>query len=471
MLAGLMLALPTLVACGLESPPQETPPQETPVTPASSTPTRQPTLTATPEPVARPETSTPGPIAAPSATPEATAAPATPSIAIGTSTREELQEAAFGYLRELAEGLGPRESLTAEETAAADFLMATFIELGYSPARQEFEGTSLEASLTVDAPAGWGEDAPRARPLTGSAAGSISGVVEFVGLAKEEDIPEQGLDGRIALIERGEITFGSKVERVRDAGAEAAIVFNNQPGGFRGRLGRRAEIPAIAVSQANGVRIRELISEGRVEVTLMVEETSEPSQNLIAELPGTGDGVIVVGAHYDTTPGSVGASDNASGMGVLLALAEKLAGTSFPFTLRFIAFGAEETGLNGSDHYVDSLSRDELSRIYAMVNIDAIGSGRVVTVSGDRWLTNHVSDYVSTTGVNVEVSRRVGGGSDHANFRNAAVPVLFFIGDDLSRINSPRDTMEHINKELLGDTAAVVLDLLLSVDQLPAYGQ
>ena len=204
---------------------------------------------------------------------------------------------------------------------------------------------------------------------------------------------------------------------------------------------------------------------------MTAEETSEPSQNLIAELSGTGEGVVVVGAHYDTTPGSVGASDNASGMGVLLALAEQLAGRSFPFTLRFIAFGAEETGLNGSDHYVDSLSGEELAKIYAMVNLDAIGSGRMVGVSGDRWLTNHVSDYLSETGLNVEVSRRVGGGSDHANFRRAAVPVLFFIGDDLSRINSPRDTMEHINEELLGDTAAVVLDLLLSIDQLPAYGQ
>ncbi len=385
--------------------------------------------------------------------------------------RDELQEAAFGYLRELAEDLGPRESSTAEEKAAADFLVATFTKLGYSPSLQEFEGTSLDASLTVDAPAGWGEDAPRARPLTGSAPGNVSGLVEFVGLAREEDIPGEGLDGKIALIERGEITFGSKVGRVRDAGAEAAIVFNNQPGGFQGRLGRGAEIPAIAISQANGVRIRELISEGRIEVILTVEETSEPSQNLIAELPGAGEGVVVVGAHYDTTPGSVGASDNASGMGVLLALAEKLADTSFPFTLRFIAFGAEETGLNGSEHYVDSLSSDELSRIYAMVNIDAIGSGRMVTVSGDRWLTNHVSDYVSGTGVNVEVSPRVVGGSDHTNFRSAAVPVLFFIGDDLSRINSPRDTMEHINVELLGDTASVVLDLLFSVDQLPAYGQ
>ena len=428
------------------------------------------TLPPTPEPAVTPDTPAPRETVPPTAPPGPTAAPASPPVTDASAAREELQGAAFGYLRELAEGLGPRESSTAEEKAAADFLAATFTELGYSPSLQEFEETSLEASLTMDAPVGWGEDAPRASPLTGSSPGNISGFVEFVGLAREEDIPEEGLEGKIALIERGEISFGSKVDRVRDAGAEAAIVFNNQPGGFQGTLGGRRQVPAVAISRVNGVRIKELMAEDRVEVTLTVEETAEPSQNLIAELPGTGDGVVVVGAHYDTTPGSIGASDNASGMGVLLALAEELAGRSFPFTLRFIAFGAEETGLNGSDHYVDSLSNDELSRIYAMINIDAIGSGGTVSVSGDRWLTSYVSDYASGTGVSVEVSRRVGGGSDHANFRRAAVPVLFFIGDDLSRINSPRDTMEHINEELLGDTAAVVLALLLSVDQLPGYG-
>ena len=465
MLAGLMLALPVLAACGSE--PSSPPPA---ATQASDTPMAEATLPPTIDLAVTPDIPAPGPTVPSAAPPAPTAAPASPPVTDASAAREELQEAAFRYLRELAEGLGPRESSTAEEKAAADFLAATFTELGYSPSLQEFEETSLEASLTVDAPVGWGEDAPRARPLTGSSPGNISGFVEFVGLAREEDIPEEGLDGKIALIERGEISFGSKVDRVRDAGAEAAIVFNNQPGGFQGTLGRRGAIPAVAISQANGVRIKELMAEDRVEVTLTVEETAEPSQNLIAELPGTGEGVVVVGAHYDTTPGSIGASDNASGMGVLLALAEELAGRSFPFTLRFIAFGAEETGLNGSDHYVDSLSNDELSRIYAMINIDAIGSGRTVSVSGDRWLTSYVSDYASGTGVSVEVSRRVGGGSDHANFRNAAVPVLFFIGDDLSRINSPRDTMEHINAELLGDTAAVVLALLLSVDQLPGYG-
>ncbi|MCY3992812.1 MAG: M28 family peptidase [Caldilineaceae bacterium] len=65
------------------------------------------------------------------------------------------------------------------------------------------------------------------------------------------------------------------------------------------------------------------------------------------ELPDRGECVIILGAHYNTTPDSVGANDNASGTGVLLALAEKLAQppwsnhtvSAFPFTLEFIAFG------------------------------------------------------------------------------------------------------------------------------------
>ncbi len=67
-----------------------------------------------------------------------------------------------------------------------------------------------------------------------------------------------------------------------------------------------------------------------VEATVSVQDNAVPFRNVIAELPGAGEGVIV-GAHYDTVPDSIGASDNSSGMGALLAMAERLEGRSFPF--------------------------------------------------------------------------------------------------------------------------------------------
>ena len=192
---------------------------------------------------------------------------------------------------------------------------------------------------------------------------------------------------------------------------------------------------------------------------------------MIAELPGTGDGVIVVGAHYDTVPDSVGASDNSSGVGALLAVAERLAGSSFPFTVRFVAFGSEETGLHGSEHYVDSLSPEDLEEIHLMINLDSIGSGDRLVVSGDRWAVGHVRETAAREDINLQVSARGSGGSDHANFRRAWVPVVFFLSDDLSRINSPADTMKHINPRLLGDATVLILDLLENVASLPGYGQ
>ena len=381
-----------------------------------------------------------------------------------------LEERAFSYLSELAVDVGVRTSGTPLEEEAAHFLAGRLEDLGYTPEMQEFTWGSPEASLgtTLSGMATLEPDI-----LNGTATGEATGELAFVGLAKPEDIPESGLEGKVALIERGEITFGSKVAAVHRAGAVAAIIYNNVPGNFQGTLGGRSQIPAVSISQADGGRLREFVEQGEaVEATVVVEDSNLPSRNVIAELPGTEEGVIVIGAHYDTVADSVGASDNSSGMGALLAVAEQISGRSFPFTVRFIAFGAEETGLYGSEYYVESLSAEGLEEIYLMVNLDSVGSGSHLRLSGDRWAANHVKETADREGISLALSRRSGrGGSDHASFRNAWVPVLFFYSDDLSRINSPADTMEHINSSLLGDATALVLDLLENVDQLPGYGQ
>jgi len=380
-----------------------------------------------------------------------------------------LEERAFAYLSELAEDVGVRTSGTDLEREAAEFLVDRLEGLGYEPEIQEFSRDSPTASLAVAGPEPGNLDA---NILTGTATGEATAPLALVGLAKPEDIPNEGLEGKIALIERGEITFAEKVSRAHGAGAVAAIIYNNQQGNFRGSLRGRSEIPAVSLSRADGLMLKELVETGEpMEATVVVEASAVPSQNVIAELPGTGEGIVVMGAHYDTVPDSVGASDNSSGVGVLLAVAERLEGRSLPFTLRFVAFGSEETGLNGSEHYVESLSPEELEEIHLMINLDSIGSGERLVVSGDRWAVAHIREAAERAGIALQVSARGGGGSDHANFRRVWVPVVFFISDDLSRINSPADTMEHINSSLLGEVTALVLDLLDNVDRLSGFGQ
>jgi hypothetical protein len=101
------------------------------------------------------------------------------------------------------------------------------------------------------------------------------------------------------------------------------------------------------------------------------------SSNLVVDIKGTSDKILVVGAHYDSTgakQGSLGILDNGSGMVALLALANELKGKTLPFSVRLIAFGAEENGLKGSKAYVN---RDDkpLENVVAMINLDTIIGG------------------------------------------------------------------------------------------------
>ena len=72
---------------------------------------------------------------------------------------------------------------------------------------------------------------------------------------------------------------------------------------------------------------------------------SQELVNLEVVLPGKSrpDEVIVIGAHYDTVPGTPGADDNGSGVAALLELAQSFAGKPQDRTIRFVAFSNEET--------------------------------------------------------------------------------------------------------------------------------
>lgn len=67
-------------------------------------------------------------------------------------------------------------------------------------------------------------------------------------------------------------------------------------------------------------------------------------ENLVAERKGTtaSGEIVVVGAHYDTVPGTPGADDNATGVAALLAIAETFATRPTARTVRFVAFANEE---------------------------------------------------------------------------------------------------------------------------------
>ena len=415
-------------------------------TPATAAPIPSPIQTATPTPV-------PGPTISEqeSAFPELVT---------------QLSDEAMDFLKVFTNDVSPRASTTDQERAAAEFLVKQFEMLGYQAELQSFTVDRETSSLQVVPPGmSIGRDI-QSFPMTLSGVGKASGILVNVGKAFEEESPRQGLAGKIALIQRGTITFEQKVSRVAEAGAAAAIVYNNGPGLFRGTLSNRAPIPAISISREDGQAILELMTEGDVEATASVAIEASTSQNVIAEKPGTGgDGrVVVLGGHYDTVPDVPGANDNGSGIAALMTLAKEVADEEYRFTLRFIGFGAEELGLLGSRFYVDELTKEEIEATIAMLNFDALGTGPVVGVEGDSELVTLLEQYGKENGVRVEQRFGVAGvSSDHGSFQEVGIPVAFFVADDISRIHTLEDKLEFVQPELMGKSAALGIALLDSL--------
>jgi Zn-dependent M28 family amino/carboxypeptidase len=84
------------------------------------------------------------------------------------------------------------------------------------------------------------------------------------------------------------------------------------------------------------------------------------------------DRVVILGAHYDTVPGSPGADDNASGIAVLLEVARNIQKISLGSTLKLIAFGLEEYGYVGSLHYAERARRGG-EEIHGMISLEMVG--------------------------------------------------------------------------------------------------
>jgi alkaline phosphatase isozyme conversion protein len=105
------------------------------------------------------------------------------------------------------------------------------------------------------------------------------------------------------------------------------------------------------------------------------DEGEMHSTNIMAVKKGISPKEIIVGAHYDSSKKGEGADDNASGVAVLLELAMRVQAVKTPYSVRFIAFGAEEYGMEGSYYYAVHLSPEELKNIVGMINLDSVIAG------------------------------------------------------------------------------------------------
>ncbi len=163
------------------------------------------------------------------------------------------------------------------------------------------------------------------------------------------------------------------------------------------------------------------------------------SENIIIEKKGTGEGTIIVGAHYDSVDSAKGVDDNGSGVAVLLEAAKNIYKAKPVHTIKFVFFGAEEVDLLGSAEYARQMTQEEIDDTVLMINFDSLVAGDISYVYGNSddlgkfrehtlaLAKTEKLDLVTQEGLNPEFVRGITGPwSDHAPFEALGMPFIYF---------------------------------------------
>jgi aminopeptidase YwaD len=197
-----------------------------------------------------------------------------------------------------------------------------------------------------------------------------------------------------------------------------------------------------------------------------------PSVNVVATRGDVEPGKpwLLLGAHLDTVPQAPGAEDNASGIGVLLAVAEALAGHRTRLPVVLVAFGSEEPrGPSDADHhygstaYVASLSPAERRSLRGMVAMDRVGVGGVVPIgftgAGPDALARGLTTAARRAGVPT-LADPFQRSSDHWSFVQEGLPGARLGSTPYAEYHSSSDLPPVVDRTQLRRTARVVVSWL-----------
>lgn len=304
----------------------------------------------------------------------------------------------------------------------------------------------------------------------------------------------------------GRTAFTGKLRAAADRGAAGIIIVNppgtpdkrarqlRSPGGSASSLG---DVPVLHMTTEAGERLvaaalagrsladlRRLADEGffalqlpgKMHIGAKLTKDQTRAENVVAVLPGKGrlaDQYITVGAHLDhlgmglfssNDPVNAGkklhpgADDNASGSAGILLIAEKMAAAYAVMegdlrSIVFVGFSAEESGLHGSQYYVEN-PVVPIEKHTLMMNFDMIGriTEKKLSLSGletGHGLTEFVTPIAERSALTIIATGSPNGASDHVKFEAAGVPVLFAILADLNGQtdrHTPRDVSSLINR-------------------------
>jgi hypothetical protein len=350
----------------------------------------------------------------------------------------------------LAVGVGPRPAGSDQAARAADTVADAFRELGLEPRFQEFDLVGYEADeplLEVEGERWDAGPCMYAHPFDGE--GKVKRIGSSPAPVGDKRLPN------FAVVDAG----GREVARLLTSPFSTGAI------PFMSTHVHITTPPTAFVSIADSGRL-----EDGMRVRLRVGGRFLPGRrerNVIADLPGAGDGHVVVSAHYDSVWRGPGAIDNATGVEGVRRVGAALAGRDRARGVRLVAFAAEEIKLTGSRYYVDEANlRGELDEVKGVVNLDCIGRGDKLHI---------LASPDALLGRGVEAARNLGlldryeletgpgtGGVDSHWFAERKVPAATILHFPYDEYHLPAESPSLVDERLMDDAVALAVALVES---------
>ncbi len=213
------------------------------------------------------------------------------------------------------------------------------------------------------------------------------------------------------------------------------------------------------------------------------EDGTAKGKNVVAYLDKNADNTVIIGAHFDHLgmggQGSLyreaeaaihnGADDNASGVAVMLQLAERLnkpehTGANY----LFIGFSGEEKGLLGSNYFSKNPTID-MSTVNLMINMDMVGrlnaeNTLAVHGVGTSPAFKQLLFANNDQGFTIAEHESGIGPSDHTSFYLTDVPVLHFFTGQHEDYHKPSDDSDKLNYEGMEKIAQYIYNIVTDLE-------
>ncbi|MDR2956970.1 MAG: M28 family peptidase [Coriobacteriales bacterium] len=373
------------------------------------------------------------------------------------------------HMTMLCEIIGARPTGSVENKAATDYVIEILNTLGFNTHRQEFDCIDWRnsgATLTID-----GQDTP-IQPAEYSLPCEIE--AEFVCIDTLEALRKADVSKKIAvlygelckepLMPKGFVFYNpdehKQIIALLEEKSPTAIITVSatdehiiQDGDFT--------IPCAVVQQDSlDVFIQNVGRRARL--SIKTERIPTQASNVIATY-GSTDNTVCFTAHIDTKPTTPGALDNASGVSVLLALAEAVTSKEYPYRIEIAL-------LNGEDYYStpgEVVFMNELTPRYSLaVNVDGVGlKNNTTSVSFydcPSSLEERILESASHFGIERIDPWPMG---DHMIFASFGIPTIALTASSIftligNTIHTPDDDMKNIDIDILDQVVQFLLDCI-----------